>query len=532
MNKRIAILFSVLSGILLGFPWLNTSGFFLFVAFIPLLWVEKEFEKQGKRPRIFWSFSFLSMLVWNSITSWWIWNATPVGSIMAILVNSFLMSCVWYLFHRIKRIMGSRPGYLALIGIWISFEYLHLNWEISWPWLSLGSGFANDVKWVQWYEYTGILGGAVWIWLINCLILKIVCQGIRDQSLKNSRFIISQVLFLVLVPIIISYIIYNQYEEQGNPVEVVVVQPNIDPYSKKFDPKTQEWQTDVLLQLADSLTTENTSFVIGPETALHGIWENNIGNRYSSIRRIRNFLKKYPNVNFVVGASSYKWFTKGEKLTPTARKFRDGNGYYEAYNSAFLFDTTQLISKYHKSKLVVGVENMPFTRVAKFVEKMAIDLGGTTGSLGRQKERRNLVGSNGIKVAPGICYESIYGEFLGKYVLNGAQLIAIITNDGWWKNTPGYRQHLSFSRLRAIETRKSIARSANTGISALINQRGDILQQTGWWEPAVLRGELKANSRLTFYCVWGDFIGRIFAFLSLLIFIAAITRSVKNMTRA
>mgnify|MGYP000151679582 CR=1 FL=1 len=86
--------------------------------------------------------------------------------------------------------------------------------------------------------------------------------------------------------------------------------------------------------------------------------------------------------------------------------------------------------------------------------------------------------------------------------------MTIITNDGWWRDTPGYRQHLSFASLRAIETRRDIARCANTGISAFINSRGEIISQTAWNEAAALKGSVSLNDRKTIFVVWGDLIGQ------------------------
>ena len=124
---------------------------------------------------------------------------------------------------------------------------------------------------------------------------------------------------------------------------------------------------------------------------------------------------------------------------------------------------------------------------------------------------------DGTKIAPVICYESVFGEYITSYVQKGAQLIFIITNDGWWKNTPGYKQHMSFARLRAVETRRSIARSANTGISCYINQRGDVMQPTKWWVEASVKGKLNINSTITFYVKYGDYIARISLFSSILL---------------
>jgi apolipoprotein N-acyltransferase len=154
---------------------------------------------------------------------------------------------------------------------------------------------------------------------------------------------------------------------------------------------------------------------------------------------------------------------------------------------------------------------------------MAIDMGGTSGSLGTQEERTVFFdATHKVMIAPIICYESIFGEFVSEYVKNGASLIFIITNDGWWKDTPGYKQHFSYGRMRAIETRRCIARSANTGISCFINQRGDILQPTEWWKDAVIKGSLQINTEETFYVKLGDVIGRTSFYLSILLVVLSL----------
>jgi apolipoprotein N-acyltransferase len=152
----------------------------------------------------------------------------------------------------------------------------------------------------------------------------------------------------------------------------------------------------------------------------------------------------------------------------------------------------------------------------KYFEKYAINLGGTIGSLGIQKERTAFKNKNNTVVAaPIVCYESVYSEYVSEYVRNGANILFIVTNDGWWDDTPGYKQHLAYARLRAIENRRSIARSANTGISAFYNQRGDILQQSQWWKPMALKQTLNINNEETMFTKLGDFIYKIAVLLSL-----------------
>jgi len=141
-----------------------------------------------------------------------------------------------------------------------------------------------------------------------------------------------------------------------------------------------------------------------------------------------------------------------------------------------------------------------------------------------QEKVSNLLFQGKIPIGCAVCYESVYGEHCAAYVREGAQLLTVITNDAWWGDTPGYRQHLNYSRLRAIETRRDIARCANTGISAFIDQKGRILERSAWWEPAILRGKVNLSTRETFFVRSGDLVGRLSVFLFVLLFAAALIR--------
>ena len=147
---------------------------------------------------------------------------------------------------------------------------------------------------------------------------------------------------------------------------------------------------------------------------------------------------------------------------------------------------------------------------------MSVDLGGISGSLGSENSITNF-DKNGTNLRPLICYESIYGDMS----FRNSDLIAIITNDGWWKNTVGYKQHFAYARLRAIEQRKSIVRSANTGISGVIDAKGEILQKTKWDEEICITAKVNLNSQTTFYGQFGNYIGRGSVFVSVLILIIA-----------
>jgi apolipoprotein N-acyltransferase len=309
------------------------------------------------------------------------------------------------------------------------------------------------------------------------------------------------------------------------------VQPNIDPYHEKFN-GTGDEQLARMLQLASTVIDRNTQFVVFPETALaEGIWEEELPS-HPQISTLKKFVQSFPHITIVMGASTFKAYHEGDKLSTTARKNTgnlrmQGVIAYDAYNTALMIDTSR-IQIYHKSRLVPGVEKMPYPKIFGFLENYAISLGGTSGSLGVEENRRVFLPANGIPIAPAICYESIYGDFMSLYMKQDAQLIFVITNDGWWGDTPGYRQHKHYARLLAISFRKGIARSANTGISCFINQRGDILQQTEWWKEDARSEVLLKNSKKTFYARHGDYIGKFAAFASALMFLLLIIRKFKR----
>jgi len=513
MSKLKLFFLSILSGIFLSAAW-PTFGFFplLFIAWIPLLWLEDNISinREKYSARHIFAFSYITFFTWNLLTTWWVYNASLGGAIMAIVFNSLFMAMVFWIYFLVKNKLKAIHPHFIFICFWLSFEYLHLYWDLSWPWLNLGNGFASGYKWVQWYEYTGVFGGSLWILLVNILLVNLVKLWQNYKQFNKSFWIrLSVVMTVIILPLFISYKIYNQYQESDNPRKVVVVQPNIDPYNEKFGVMSPEEQLGKMLNLAAEKTDTSTDFIVFPETALtENIWENEIQQGFS-INMIKTFIRRLPKVNIVTGLSSFRAYEKGESPLSTSRKFRDAELYFDAFNTALMINNYDTIQLYHKSKLVPGVEKMPFPALFKPLEDFAIDLGGTAGSLGMQDDRTVFVSADKrSKVAPVICYESIYGEYTNEYIKNGAQILFIITNDGWWGDTPGYKQHLAYGRLRAIETRRDIARSANTGISAFINQRGDISQATEWWVPAVIQAELNLNDKLTFYVRSGDYLAK------------------------
>lgn len=517
-------LYALLSGILLALAW-PTYGFplLLFFAFVPLLYVEYDIrnsEKGAKKWKIF-GLSYLSFLIWNIITTYWLYFSTPFGGIFAITVNSLLMSLVFMLFHIVAKRVNFKASVSFLISIWIAFEYLHLNWEFSWPWLNLGNGFSEFPAWIQWYEFTGTFGGTLWVLLVNVTLLKMLLLYRQHKE----RAILYRGIFksslLIFVPIAISYFILWNYEEAEKSIEALVLQPNINPYTEKYN-TTDARIGDLLLDLARDSITPQTKIVIAPETVFaDGTPFSSFNNSYAGVYS-REFVNRYPEKAFLSGISFYDRFNDPDRVSRQSNQIGPSD-WFDDYNSAFFVTAGDPVKFYHKSKLVVGVENFPYQNILRpILGDVMIDLGGTVAMKTTQKERGVFEISGSQEVGPIICYESVYGDYVTGYVNNGANFLAIITNDAWWGNTQGHKQHLSYARLRAIENRRAIARSANTGISAFINEKGEITSSLGYEEQGAIRGEVTLNERITFYTRHGDYIARISLFLSLFIFLFAV----------
>lgn len=529
MKKYQLFLLSVLSGLLMAAAW-PERGFpgLLFAGFVPLLIVEdfiyRHPDKFIKFSLLF--YSYPAFLIWNGLTTWWIYNSTGAGALIAIGVNALFMSIIFQLFHFTRRkLENDLFAYAALIFYWMAFEYLHLNWDLNWPWLNIGNGFSAYYRWVEWYEFTGTFGGTIWALGANILLFKVLYRGSSTRflfPLKKKNFIlIPATLLWIIVPLIISYSIYHSYNEKSNPVTIVIVQPDLDPYKEQYTVPPVE-VVGRIMQLAEPLIDSNTNFLVAPESAIQEyMWENDIST-FKSIALLKDIVKKYPNLNLLVGGSTRHEFGPGEVVSNTARKYTDADIYYDEYNTAMLLNSRDSIQLYHKSKLTPGVEILPTYKHFRLLEKLAINMGGTVGSLGMDKIRRVYTTVKTAKVSPTICYESIFGEFFAEFVRNGAEVMIIITNDGWWGNTAGHRQHFTFASLRAIETRRSIARSANTGISAFIDQRGDPHQVTKYWEPAAIKGIVNANDQMTFYVKHGDYLARIASYCGGVLFLLSL----------
>ena len=551
MSRKLTIIsLTVLSSALLSVPFLVPgTGWLSLIAFVPLLWAEDMATGDGVKGFCRWH--YLCFVLWNAATTFWICNATVGGGVFAILANALQMSLIFGLFRWSRKWLDGALPYIFLAFAWIAWERWYLtSAQISWPWLVLGNAFARTTGWIQWYEYTGTLGGSLLVWAANLSVFGILesLAGGRWTAFNpkaKSAALLGTLALFVAPPLVSGFLKRESCDET---LDVVVAQPNIDPYNK-FGGMTQEEQNELLLSQFVDIPDSVPVLLVAPETFTGDVVTNDPSSS-PSVRRFTLFLAEHPNANLLVGASSRTYLKRALKPSRTAR--RVGNGVWmESHNSALMLDAFSSPEIFHKSKLVVGVEMTPYPAVFCKVDDW---LGGVMGRCIGQRETAPLhfneyvAGravsdslSSGDAMMPdgpatavsvretvpvgcAVCYESVYGEYCTQYVRNGARLLTVITNDAWWGDTPGYRQHLAYSCLRAIETRRWIARSANTGISAIIDPSGKVVSHTSWWQPAVLKGKVGLNDGQTFFVIHGDFIGRLSTLMAVLILLATLVR--------
>ena len=545
MSRKLVLLsLTVLSSALLSVPFLVPgTGWLSLIAFVPLLWAENLATQDGTKGFCWWH--YLCFVLWNAATTFWVCNATVGGGIFAVLANAFQMSLVFGLFRWSRKWLSGALPYIFLAFAWIAWERWYLtSAQISWPWLVLGNSFARTTGWVQWYEYTGTLGGSLLVWAANLSVFGVLDSLATGRwwtfNWKAKSAALAGALALFVAPPVVS--LFLKPEASTGTLDVVIAQPNIDPYNK-FGGMTQEEQNELLLSQFSDLQDSVPVLLVAPETFTGDVVTNDPSSS-PTVQRFTSFLEAHPNANLLVGASTRTYLERALRPSHTARWVGNGR-WIESHNSALMLDAFSSPEIFHKSKLVVGVEMTPYPA---FFCKVDDWLGGVMGRCVGQKETgplhfneyacasgglshgcdsvpsASVSVSESIPIGCAVCYESVYGEYCTRYVRNGARLLAVITNDAWWGDTPGYVQHLSYARLRAIETRRWIARSANTGISAIIDPSGNVVSHTSWWQPEILKGKVGLSDEQTFFVRNGDFIGRLSTLMAALILLATLVR--------
>lgn len=498
--------------LLLGLPYLVPHiGFLSLTAFVPLFLMADTFVREGRRHTFL--LYYTAFLLFNILTTWWIWNVSEVGAVAAIILNALQMAAIFTLSVRAGKAIGRVPSLLFFAVFWTAWEHIYYEIEISWPWLALGNSFAGSVKCVQWYEILGTTGGTFWILLCNIAIFL----AITAAEQRRKKICTAIAVSLTAIPLIASFLRYCTFSEQGEKMEIAVIQPNVDPFGK-YGVIRQDSLDRLLIRLTDETVTPSTKLVVTPETFTYGIDIDN-PTVHPSISAYMGYLRSKGDLKMLLGALSTRFYTTALKPTKSARHIGERK-WYDAYNTAMVLDSAGVLGHYFKSKLVPGVEIVPYSNVLTFFGPLLEFFGGSATSYATQDNMEAIPCGDGLKAGAMICYESIYGDYSRDAAKDGAGFMAVMTNDGWWGDTPGYRQHFNYAALRAVEYRRDVIQAANTGTSGLINQRGEIVISTEWWTERAFTAQIQYRTDVTPFAQYGDIVGRLCSIAFILCLIA------------
>lgn len=486
-NSKLAIALPIASGILLILCQPPVSLFPLaFVALIPLLYaVETYSYRHPFIPGFITGIvAYVGLIYWvvvamNTYGGIDIFTSTLI-LLLFVLYLSLYIGCYTAAISAIEKRM-SVPIYLSAPIVWALLEYLRGVALTGFPWSFLAHSQHNFLAFIQVASITGTYFISFLIAAINCIIFFVV--------LKKS---ISKVYIIVILIMVAASVIFGlvrlQTLQEGK-LTTAIVQGNIRQdvkWDNNFKLKTiQAYYQNTLKNGGD------VDFFVWPETALPLVFNEEV--------YINQHIKALPPmVNSLL-------------LFGTIWKDRNG----KLYNSSYVIGKNGDVNGiYNKAHLVPFGEYTPLVRYLPFLQKITAQGAGFASGEGHDP----IITSLG-KVGILICYEGVFPYITNATVSRGAQFLVNLTNDAWYERTSAAYQHLAFYVFRAVETDRYVLRAANTGISAIIDPRGNITARTPIFEERVLKGNFALRDNLTFYVSHGDY----FILVSFLFLLAIIT---------
>jgi apolipoprotein N-acyltransferase len=511
-SRNLLLLLSLCTGIMisLAFPP-SPYGVFACFGLIPLLLLF-EFTTGFARPL---RYTYLTFLIIQILTVYWMGGFVHgkhtmqmVGGALLLIAHPvfFFIPVLGYLI--IRRTFGLTPALIAFPFIWIGFEFLHSIGDLAFPWHSLGNTQTYDLARIQFIEFTGVYGLSFWIVTINVIgffLFKNI--GIRVWNPISVRSMLTGLAIVVIhvIPLIYGSVVLHNQREFSEKIRIGIVQPDTDPFEK--------WETDrqvILSQLisqSESLLPDKPELIVLPENAVP-FYLMLPQNRYF-LWQLREFIDS-SRVPILTGMP-HAIFYSDEQGPNTAKIIPETGEKYASFNSAILLlPSHEDYQFYGKIVLVPFVEKIPFSNMFEFAVRIRRNIGiggwdvGPDTTIFSFDRPGGATDDRSAKFGTVICYESVYPGFVRHLPRLGADFLVVITNDSWWGRTPGPRQHHQVSILRAVENRRSIARSANGGISSFIDPYGKVLYETGLFTRTQSVHEIPIVREVTFYTRHGD----------------------------
>ncbi|MFZ1080573.1 MAG: apolipoprotein N-acyltransferase [Candidatus Kryptoniota bacterium] len=507
----------IFSGLLLGFSFPPFHfGLLAFVGFVPLLFVMDNAENYKE---VF-KQSYFGFLAFNIVAIYWVggWTreADPflmIGGAGLVLGHPLFFTIPMLVYHFVHRRLGPKALFFFPF-LYLSFEHLHSITEVAFPWLTVGYSQSYNLSDIQFASFTGLFGLSFQILLVNSFIYYALISWMEDRKKKRIQIAVSlsSAFLLIVIPEIYGLNILRTAKDlrYSNTLNVMVVQPNIDPYAKWSGTPSQileEYENETY-----EARVQKPDLVVWPETAIP--FYILLPQNYYFKHHLLAFLDS-TGVSLLSGAPLATYYSKPDEAKVSSHYDEFARMYYDAYNGAALFEPrSNEYQTYGKIILVPFGERIPYADAVPFLIK-PLNWGVGISNWARGKDTTVFNLKNGITFSTVICYESIFPNYVREFVKKGANFLVIITNDGWYGKSSGPYQHATYAVLRAVENRRSVVRAANTGISEFIDPYGRYIgKQTRLDEKATLTAEIPIDNQITFYTEHGDWIAHVSEIIS------------------
>lgn len=482
---------------------------FLFIALVPLFTAALYLPpfRSG-------CMGLLSGFVYSLLTIHWIvvvlgqygglppWISIPAMVLLALYMAMYLAAFCLLLSLLAGRSWQKERSVVTLVWmapvLWVGIDYLRGVLFTGFPWLDLGYGLYSQPVLIQAADLGGHHLISFALVLANCFIVAII-----DRQRSNVHWNLSRerrVLFLVCCFLVfvfgyssLRYRIVPSYNKRALQAEVSVIQGNIS-QNEKWVAGKKEKTVAIYERLSRQAVADNTTeLLVWPETALPFYPQ-----RDPLVGQVVELVQN-KNLYLLTGAPTFVVEKDAEKR------------FLRYFNSALLFDPAgDMVDRYSKQHLVPFGEYVPLRKFLPFLAPLVENVGDFTAG---QSSRPLPIGSH-LQLGVLICFESIFPEIARNEVAEGANLLVNLTNDAWYGRSSAPYQSMAMSVFRAVETKRSLVRAANTGISALVDPAGNIIEQTDIFVPGTITAQVPVLEKGTFFVRMGYRFGMVcFAFI-------------------
>lgn len=471
----------------------------MFIGLVPYFLVVERREKLIDLNRA----SYIMGFVFCLITIYWVgsWQKEAdtflmISGGLLMFVNPIFFMIPTTLLYYSRDIFPKGTAIYLFPVFWITYEYLYMITDLSFPWLTLGSGLSQFNLFIQAADIVGTVGISLIIIYINIFIAK----AIQAKTLFPKSFRINIALAAGIFILIITYGIIRlaTFKISDKKVKVGLIQPNLDPWGKWSSTNLNELTAEYL-ELSKQSVDNGAKVIFWPETALPVYLTE--GDYNYVLDTIYSFLDKN-KVSLITGMPDLIYYKPGDKM-PEDVKYSKTGIYYATYNAVLLFSPfIRGIEWYGKSKLVPFGERVPFVDQLPFLRnfiKWSVGISDWNVGTDTTIFKVPLIGMDTLKVNSLVCYESIYPYYIERFINKGADLIAVVTNDSWYGNSSGPYQHKEMAVLRAIENRKSVVRAANGGISCIIDPLGRTIVESKMFTKTQITGDVTIQENETLF---------------------------------